>query len=137
MKFYYLDGHIPVRVLAEDTPRSSESSDKSDNSENVVYIIEKSNKTLEFVAKDRVSEEPESFGNQLGFIKLPKSFEPKFGEDYFRASEDLTKAIRVQYQDSKTERLRVSFGLCFQTEVEALAYLAALEFAERFKPSAN
>lgn len=135
MKFYYLDGHLPVRILGEDTPRSSSSSDKSDNSENVAYIIEKSNKTLEFVEKNRVAEEPKSFGNQLGFIKLPKSFEPKFGEDYFRASEDLTKAIKVTYNDSKYERLRVSFGLCFQTEIEALAYLAALEFAERFKPT--
>lgn len=126
MKFYYLDGHIPVRILAEEP---SENSDKS------VYVIEKSNKTLEFVAKDRVTEEPESFGNQLGFIKLPKSFEPKFGEDYFRASEDLTKVIKVKYNDSKYERLRVRFGLCFQTEVEAIAYLAALEFAERFKPT--
>lgn len=120
MKFYYLDGHIPVRILAEELDS---------------FIIEKSNKTLEFVAKDRVSEEPESFGNQLGFIKLPKSFEPKFGEDYFRASEDLTKAIKVKFNNTQTERLRVKFGLCFETEIEALAYLAALEFAERFKPT--
>lgn len=126
MKFYYLDGHIPVRILAEEP---SENSDKS------VYVIEKSNKTLEFVAKDRVTEEPESFGNQLGYIKLPKSFEPKFGEDYFRASEDLTKAIKVKFNNTQTERLRVKFGLCFETEIEALAYLAALEFAERFKPT--
>ncbi len=120
MKFYYLDGHIPVRILAEELD---------------CFVIERSNKTLEFVAKDRVSEEPESFSNQLGFIKLPKSFEPKFGEDYFRASEDLTKVIKVKFNDSKYERLRVKFGLCFQTEVEAIAYLAALEFAERFKPA--
>lgn len=126
MKFYYLDGHIPVRILAEEP---SENSDKS------VYVIEKSNKTLEFVAKDRVTEEPESFGNQLGYIKLPKSFEPKFGEDYFRASEDLTKVIKVKFNNTQTERLRVKFGLCFETEIEALAYLAALEFAERFKPT--
>ena len=119
MKFYYLDGHIPVRILAEELD---------------TFIIEKSNKTLEFVAKDRVTEEPNSYGNSLGDIKLPKSFEPRFGEDYFRASEDLTKAIEVTYNDSKYERLRVKFGLCFETEIEALAYLAALEFAERFKP---
>lgn len=99
------------------------------------FIIEKSNKALEFVEHGRVFEEPKSSGNQLGFIKLPKSFGPKFGEDYFRASEDLTKAIRVTYNDSKYERLRVSFGLCFQTEIEALAYLAALEFANRFEPT--
>lgn len=120
MKFYYLDGHIPVRILGEELDS---------------FIIEKSNKTLEFVEKNRVSEEPISYGNSLGDIKLPKSFEPKFGEDYFRASEDLTKAIKVTYNDSKYERLRVSFGLCFETEIEALAYLAALEFAERFKPA--
>ena len=120
MKFYYLDGHIPVRILAEEPD---------------TFIIEKSNKTLEFVAKNRVTEEPTSSGNTLGFIKLPKSFEPKFGEEYFRASEDLTKAIKVRFNNTKYERLRVSFGLCFQTEIEALAYLAALEFAERFKPA--
>ena len=120
MKFYYLDGHIPVRILAEELD---------------TFIIEKSNKTLEFVAKNRVTEEPTSSGNTLGFIKLPKSFEPKFGEDYFRASEDLTKAIKVRFNNTKYERLRVSFGLCFQTEIEALAYLTALEFAERFKPA--
>jgi hypothetical protein len=120
MKFYYLDGHLPVRILAEELD---------------CFVIEKSNKTLEFVEKNRVQEEPVSSGNTLGYIKLPKSFEPKFGEDYFRASEDLTKAIKVTFNNSKTERLRVKFGLCFQTEIEALAYLAALEFAERFKPT--
>lgn len=125
MKFYYLDGHLPVRILGEEL-------DSGD-----AFIIEKSNKTLEFVEKNRVSEEPATSGNTLGFIKLPKPFEPKFGEDYFRASEDLTKAIKVTYLDSKYERLRVSFGLCFETEIEALAYLAALEFANRFKPSAE
>ena len=122
MKFYYLDGHLPVRILAEELD---------------CFVIEKSNKTLEFAEKNRVQEEPVSSGNTLGDIKLPKSFEPKFGEDYFRASEDLTKAIKVTYNDSKYERLRVKFGLCFQTEIEALAYLAALEFAERFKPTAE
>lgn len=119
MKFHYLDGHVPVRILGEELDS---------------FIIEKSNKTLEFVAKNRVTEEPNSYGNSLGDIKLPKSFEPKFGEDYFRASEDLTKAIKVTFNNSKTERLRVKFGLCFETEIEALAYLAALEFVERFKP---
>lgn len=122
MKFYYLDGHLPVRILGEELDS---------------FIIEKSNKTLEFVAKNRVQEEPVSSGNTLGDIKLPKSFEPKFGEDYFRASEDLTKAIKVKFNNTQTERLRVSFGLCFETEIEALAYLAALEFAERFKPTAE
>ena len=122
MKFYYLDGHLPVRILGEELD---------------CFIIEKSNKTLEFVEKSRVLEEPKSFGNTLGFVKLPKPFEPKFGEDYFRASEDLAKAIKVTYNNSKYERLRVSFGLCFETEIEALAYLAALEFANRFKPSAE
>lgn len=120
MKFYYLDGHLPVRILGEELDS---------------FIIEKSNKTLEFVEKNRVFEEPKSFGNTLGFIKLPKPFEPKFGEDYFRASEDLTKAIKVKFNNTQTERLRVKFGLCFETEIEALAYLAALEFAERFKPT--
>lgn len=120
MKFHYLDGHIPVRILGE---------------EHGEFIIEKSNKALEFVEHSRVFEEPASFGNQLGFIKLPKSFEPKFGEYYFRASEDLTKAIKVKFNNTQTERLRVKFGLCFETEIEALAYLAALEFAERFKPT--
>lgn len=118
MKFYYLDGHLPVRILGEELDS---------------FIIEKSNKTLEFVEKNRVAEEPKSYGNSLGDIKLPKSFEPKFGEDYFRASEDLTKAIKVKFNNTQTERLRVKFGLCFETEIEALAYLAALEFAERFK----
>lgn len=122
MKFHYLDGHIPVRILGEERGE---------------FIIEKSNKALEFVEHGRVFEEPASFGNQLGFIKLPKSFEPKFGEDYFRASEDLTKAIKVKFNNTQTERLRVKFGLCFQTEIEALANLAALEFAERFKPQNN
>lgn len=120
MKFHYLDGYIPVRILGEERGE---------------FIIEKSNKALEFVEHGRVFEEPASFGNQLGFIKLPKSFEPKFGEDYFRASEDLTKAIKVKFNNTQTERLRVKFGLCFETEIEALAYLAALEFAERFKPT--
>lgn len=118
MKFHYLDGHIPVRIFGE---------------ENGEFIIEKSNKALEFVEHSRVFEEPNSYGNSLGDIKLPKSFEPKFGEDYFRASEDLTKAIKVKFNNTQTERLRVKFGLCFETEIEALAYLAALEFAERFK----
>lgn len=48
MKFYYLDGHLPVRILGEELES---------------FIIEKSNKTLEFVEKNRASEEPKSFGN--------------------------------------------------------------------------
>ena len=51
MKFHYLDGHIPVRILVE---------------ENGEFIIEKTNKALEFVEHSRLFEEPKSFGNQLG-----------------------------------------------------------------------
>lgn len=120
MKFYYLDGHIPVIILHEDTND---------------FAIKMSSGELKFVEKNRVSEEPESFQGTLGEIKLPKPFSPTLGQFYYRINENLTKVIRLRYQDTEFERLRVKFGLCFKTETECQAYMDALEFANQHKPS--
>ena len=121
MKFYYLDGHIPVFILHED----------SDS-----FAIKRASGELTFVEKRRVKEEPESFQNTLGEIKLPVPFRPSLGQTYYRINDNLTKVINLKYQDTKYERLRVKFGLCFRTEQECQAYIDALEFANQLKPIA-